>query len=59
MSPYRDRAKAAELLQSSEKLRSDLLTAVAKLDSYIEQLKAVMPPIKPEAPSDDPTPPPT
>lgn len=43
MSPYRDPAKARELLLTSEQLRSDLLTAVAKLDSYIEQLKALTP----------------
>jgi hypothetical protein len=43
MSPDRNPAKARELLVTSEQLRSDLLSAVAKLDSYIEQLKAVMP----------------
>lgn len=44
MSPPRDDvASARDLLASSESLRTDLLTAVAKLDSYIEQLKAVMP----------------
>lgn len=43
MSPDRDPEKARDLLRSSEALRSDLLTAVAKLDSYIEQLKAAMP----------------
>lgn len=43
MSPHRDPAKARELLVTSEQLRVDLLSAVAKLDSYIEQLKAVMP----------------
>lgn len=50
MSPHGDDvATAAELLNSSEQLRSDLLSAVAKLDSYIEQLRAVMP-NKPETP---------
>jgi hypothetical protein len=29
-----------ELLDSSQRLRDELLTAVAKLDSYIEQLRA-------------------
>lgn len=43
MSHRQDVASARDLLNSSESLRSDLLTAVAKLDSYIEQLKAVMP----------------
>jgi len=52
MSPHRNVATARELLDSSERLRSDLVSAVAKLDSYIEQLKAVMPP-KPEATTDD------
>lgn len=51
-----DVVKARELLDSSERLRSDLLTAVAKLDSYIEQLKEAMP-NKPEAIADEPTPP--
>lgn len=32
---------AAELLESSQRLRDNLMTAVGKLDSYIEQLKAV------------------
>lgn len=38
-----DVEKARELLASSEKLRNDLLVAAGKLDSYIEQLKAVLP----------------
>jgi len=38
-----DVTSARELLASSERIRSDLVSAVAKLDSYIEQLKAVMP----------------
>lgn len=43
MSPQRvDPRRARELLESSEHLRSDLLTAVAKLDAYIDELKAVM-----------------
>jgi uncharacterized coiled-coil protein SlyX len=51
-----DRNTARELLISSERLRSDLVTAVAKLDSYIEQLKAVMP-NKSEAANDEQPPP--
>ena len=43
MSPRDDVVAARELLNSSERLRSDLLTAVAKLDPYIEQLRAVVP----------------
>lgn len=43
MSPDKPKVSARDLLTSSERLRSDLLTAVAKLDSYIEQLKAVTP----------------
>lgn len=42
-----DVVAARDLLNSSEQLRSDLVSAVAKLDSYIEQLKAAMP-TKPE-----------
>jgi len=38
-----DMRAAQDLLESSEGLRADLLTAVAKLDGYIEQLKAAMP----------------
>lgn len=52
MSPHRDVASARDLLTSSEQLRSDLVEAVGKLDSYIEQLKAVMP-SKPEASTDE------
>lgn len=56
MSPPRnDTASARELLSSSERLRADLLSAVAKLDSYIEQLKAVMP-TKTETPNEPPPP---
>lgn len=33
--------EARELLESSQRLRDDLLGAVGKLDSYIEQLRAV------------------
>lgn len=44
MSPDRPKVSARDLLSSSERLRADLLTAVAKLDSYIEQLRAVAPP---------------
>lgn len=36
-----DRAK--ELLESSQRLRENLLGAVGKLDSYIEQLKDALP----------------
>jgi len=43
MNHREDVAAARELLDSSERLRSDLVSAVAKLDSYIEQLKAAMP----------------
>lgn len=35
-------AKAQELLLSSQALRDDLLGAVGKLDSYIEQLRAMV-----------------
>lgn len=35
-------ADAAELLESSQRLRDDLLGAVGKLDSYIEQLREVV-----------------
>lgn len=38
-----DVEKAAELLESSQRLREDLLGAVGKLDSYIEQLRAMVP----------------
>jgi hypothetical protein len=41
--PPSDAASARELLESSEKLRGDLLTAVLKLDAYIEQLRDAMP----------------
>jgi hypothetical protein len=34
-------ADARELLESSRRLRDDLLGAVGKLDSYIEQLREV------------------
>lgn len=51
-----DSNRARDLLDSSERLRADLLSAVGKLDSYIEQLKAVMP-NKPEARTDDRQPP--
>ena len=55
MSPSRDDIAAArDLLNSSERLRADLLSAVAKLDSYIEQLKAITP-NRPGA-SDEPPP---
>jgi hypothetical protein len=46
-------ASARELLDSSERLRADLLSAVAKLDSYIEQLKAATP-STPETPYEPP-----
>lgn len=35
-------AEAKDLLDSSQKLRDDLLGAVGKLDSYIEQLREVV-----------------
>jgi hypothetical protein len=41
VSPDKAKVSARDLLNSSEQLRSDLLSAVAKLDSYIEQLKQV------------------
>ena len=41
--PPDDGASARDLLDSSERLRTDLLAAVSKLDTYIEQLRAVMP----------------
>lgn len=34
---------ARELLESSQQLRGDLLEAVGRLDSYIEQLRTVVP----------------
>ncbi|GAB3952587.1 hypothetical protein GCM10029976_091080 [Kribbella albertanoniae] len=37
-------ANAKALLASSQALREDLLGAVGKLDSYIEQLREVVPP---------------
>jgi hypothetical protein len=37
-------ANAKDLLASSQRLRDDLIGAVGKLDSYIEQLRAVVPP---------------
>lgn len=43
-----DVAAARELLQSSEQLRGELLEAVGKLDSYIEQLRSVVPPASEE-----------
>lgn len=36
-----DVAEAHDLLESSRQLREELLGAVGKLDSYIEQLRAV------------------
>lgn len=51
-----DTNRARDLLNSSERLRADLLSAVGKLDSYIEQLKAVMPNKQPEALHDQPPP---
>lgn len=35
--------QAKELLESSQRLRQDLMGAVGKLDSYIEQLREVVP----------------
>jgi hypothetical protein len=35
-------SEAKELLESSQRLRDDLLGAVGKLDSYIEQLREVV-----------------
>lgn len=55
MSPHRAAATARDLLKSSEQLRADLLTAVAKLDSYIEQLKAATPPATETADEHPPT----
>lgn len=37
-----DVAEVKDLLDSSQKLREDLLGAVGKLDSYIEQLRRVV-----------------
>ncbi|MFF1820406.1 hypothetical protein ACFVWG_24080 [Kribbella sp. NPDC058245] len=37
-----DVAEVKDLLDSSQKLREDLLGAVGKLDSYIEQLRQVV-----------------
>lgn len=54
MTTAEDVAAARELLESSQRLRGDLLEAVGRLDAYIGQLRDVVP--QTEAPDDERTP---